>query len=140
MIMWTLLAHNLTQLPTATPRLSLLSSYMLCTRQQVLLLSLIPLNWLNSVIRLLSEFKEKLEIWKTWNHITMIQNHQQIRDYLHGLFQNVKVCISKSPFLAILSLIGVLVYLRFPSRKHIRKSAGLRCCWTRRPFDEHCHR
>lgn len=42
--------------------------------------------------RLLNEFKEYLGIWKTWDNITVIQNHQQIKDYLRNLFQIMQVC------------------------------------------------
>ncbi|KIM87647.1 hypothetical protein PILCRDRAFT_287169 [Piloderma croceum F 1598] len=38
---------------------------------------------------LLDNLKEALQEWKTWDTITVIQNHLQIKDYLHKLFQNL---------------------------------------------------
>jgi hypothetical protein len=40
----------------------------------------------------LNGFKENLRKWKTWDKITVIQNHQQIKDYLFDLFRNLHVC------------------------------------------------
>jgi hypothetical protein len=43
------------------------------------------------ITRRLDEFKDNLRKWKDWDKITVIQNHQQIKDYLRGLFQALHV-------------------------------------------------
>jgi len=40
--------------------------------------------------RLLNEIRQNLQKWKTWDNITVIQNHQQIKDCLRSLFQNMQ--------------------------------------------------
>jgi hypothetical protein len=48
-----------------------------------------------NIISLLDEFIRTLQQWKTWDSITIIQNHQLIKDHLWDLFQRglkVEVC------------------------------------------------
>jgi hypothetical protein len=42
-----------------------------------------------SINRLLSELKEKKEEWLAWDSITVLKNHQLIREYLLDMFQKV---------------------------------------------------
>ena len=37
--------------------------------------------------RLLSEFVKSLEQWRSWNELTVLQNHKQISNYLTDLFR-----------------------------------------------------
>ena len=43
----------------------------------------------NGIGRVLNDFKESLRQWKAWDHITIVENHQQIRSNLHDLYQRV---------------------------------------------------
>jgi hypothetical protein len=44
--------------------------------------------------RLSSDFKKTLQQWNTWDIITMIENHQLMKDYLMVLFQDhLQVCL-----------------------------------------------
>ena len=39
------------------------------------------------MISLLIGFEETLQQWKTWDNVTVIQNHQAIKDHLCDLFR-----------------------------------------------------
>jgi hypothetical protein len=41
----------------------------------------------DSIDRLLGEFKQTLRKWRDWDDITVLENHQLIRDYLMDLWQ-----------------------------------------------------
>jgi hypothetical protein len=44
------------------------------------------------MIRFLNGFEETLQQWRSWDIITVIQNHQLIKDHLYDLFhQRLKV-------------------------------------------------
>jgi len=49
----------------------------------------------------LSQFKETLQQWKSWDSIAIIQNHQLIKEHLWDLFQRgltIEVCFLRSAF------------------------------------------
>ena len=43
----------------------------------------------DSINRLVDEFKQMLHQWTTWDIITMLQNHQTIKDSVRDLFHQV---------------------------------------------------
>lgn len=52
---------------------------------------------LDTITSVLHQFKETLQRWKTWDSLTIIKNHQSIKDYLVDIFQRVlQVCPSRS--------------------------------------------
>jgi serine/threonine protein kinase len=66
---------------------------------------------------LLDQFTQFLDQWKTWDGVTIIQNHQIIKDYLWGVCQQGLSIDPRTPFLAdfqkllVLSAVGLCAHL-----------------------------
>jgi hypothetical protein len=45
------------------------------------------IGWADVITRLLNQFTETVQLWKTWDIITVIQKHQIIKDNLWYMFQ-----------------------------------------------------
>lgn len=52
----------------------------------------------NFFFRLLDEFKAAVQKWKNWNTLTVLQNHQLIKDDLSDLFYH---CLQVGSFQAV---------------------------------------
>ena len=68
---------------------------MLCTSEKRYRLPLFTNHESDSLVRFLNGFEETLQQWRTWDNITVIQNHRLIKDHLYDLFHRglkVRVC------------------------------------------------
>ena len=53
-----------------------------------------PVLYLTHIlVSLMDHFARTLQLWKTWDHVTRLQNHHMIKGYLQGLYPRLKVLI-----------------------------------------------
>jgi hypothetical protein len=69
---------------------------MLCSSNKRYYVQYIYSAYSNFIVSLLDPFIKSLQLWKTWDIVTKVQNYQLIKDYLQGLYQQLhtsQVCM-----------------------------------------------